>query len=93
MRQMHALKMNLGRRLRNEYAGEGKRGNKCELSALCVSEYVLAVYHAWVLPIRFVARALARRFAIAFGDQSFNTLESHPFTVFVVFTVERFRHI
>ena len=26
MRQMHALKMNLGRRLRNEYAGEGKRG-------------------------------------------------------------------
>ena len=35
---------------------------------------------------------LARRFAIAFGDQSFNTLESHPFTVFVVFTVERFRH-
>ena len=26
MRQMHALKMNLGRRLRNEYAGEGKCG-------------------------------------------------------------------
>lgn len=26
MRQMHALKMNLGRRPRNEYAGEGKRG-------------------------------------------------------------------
>ena len=26
MQQMHALKMNLGRRPRNEYAGEGKRG-------------------------------------------------------------------
>ena len=25
MRQMHALRMNLGRRPRNEYAGEGKR--------------------------------------------------------------------